>query len=146
FTGALAGARRVVRRYHVGYDPTSHVSLLAQVQMEGRCDGDESSAAPEDASGVAAPTSCPRLPPLTFGYTRVRGADGRPAPRDVDGFEALGGTLQAVSSSPVDGMTDSATTFYDVNGDGLPDVVASEASTHNGAHALYLNGGGQRVA
>ena len=55
-----SSARELVRRYHLGYESTSHVSLLTSVQMEGRC------AQPVFESGGALPasTGCPTLPSI----------------------------------------------------------------------------------
>src|SRR5262249_48467560 len=64
------GARELVRRYHVAYDPSSHVSLLTGVQEEGRC----AQPLAEDGNGLlTTATGCPTLPAMTFGYSHVAG-------------------------------------------------------------------------
>src|SRR5690606_25999463 len=69
------GARKQVRRYHLTYEADLHRSLLASVQVEGRCGGSENdSTVPTEASGALPQgTGCGRLPAMTFGYSRVEG-------------------------------------------------------------------------
>jgi hypothetical protein len=63
-----AGSRKLVRRYHLAYAATSHVSLLESVVMEGRCGnpgtGEENEPVQEDGSQLLGTSSCPKLPPL----------------------------------------------------------------------------------
>src|SRR5262249_13387903 len=83
------GIRKLVRRYHLSYDPSAHVSLLTGVQMEGRC--------PEPISESGEPgllpatSNCPRLPAATFAYQRVAPfrTDGTAGSADLPGFEGF---------------------------------------------------------
>jgi hypothetical protein len=139
FVAALASARRAVRRYHLTYDATSHVSLLASVQLEGRC-GDEAFAAAEGDDGALPATSCPRMPPTRFEYTHVRRADGSRAPSDLPGYEGFDDTVRTLSGSPPSSIDSGFTNFYDVNADGLADVLVTNAAAFGGAHGVFLNG------
>ncbi len=56
--------------FHLEYEPGTHASLLNSFSLEGRC---EESVA-EQSNGRLTPTTCPRLPPLSFEYQRVQGS------------------------------------------------------------------------
>lgn len=61
-----------VSRVHLGYDAAYHPSLLASVQVEGRC----VNAIEEDVEDLPATTGCPRLPAMKLGYQHVASAPG----------------------------------------------------------------------
>src|SRR5262249_23619266 len=60
------GARELVRRYRLTYDPAYHASQLASVTMDGRCD---TPVTEDPVSGnLPGGFTCPSLPTMTFGY------------------------------------------------------------------------------
>ncbi len=64
------GSLNLLRRYHLGYDPGYHISLLTSVQMEGRCTDGSGNETPiaENATGtLPASTGWPTLAAMTFG-------------------------------------------------------------------------------
>jgi hypothetical protein len=130
-THEQSSARELVRRYHLGYEPGSHVSLLASVQLEGRC----TTPVAEDASGALAPTACPRLPAMSFEYTRSSSLL-------ADGFEGFDATVHSMAGSPKHSVDEDYTDLFDVDSDGLPDVVSMMPAAYGGKHALWLNGAG----
>lgn len=91
------------------------------------------------------------LPPLRLGYTRLHTRDqdnpplgNFPGPEDVDlngnGSED-GAGLQAMADAPVNlNFQDGNADFLEVNGDGLPDVIHTDAA----ADYYYPNRDGQR--
>ncbi len=138
FEGDASSARELVRRYHLAYDTTSHVSLLESVQLEGKCSPnvfESSEALPES-------TSCPRLPAMTFGYQRVAGKDSKGAgtTSDLAGYESFDETVHALTASPPNSIDEELTDLFDVNSDALPDVVVTNPATYGGQHGLFLNG------
>ncbi|HQP34158.1 MAG TPA: SpvB/TcaC N-terminal domain-containing protein, partial [Polyangiaceae bacterium] len=127
---ASAGTgRELLRRYHLGYDDAYHVSLLASVQVEGRCEGQS---IPEQSDGTLPGSACPRLPAMRFGYSHV----GQPTP---DGWEPIDSTVRSMQGSPKHSVDEDSTDLYDVNGDGLPDIVAMMPGSYGGRHGLWLN-------
>lgn len=139
FVGAGA-ARELVRRYWLAYDPTRHLSLLASVQMEGRC----ASGNPVEDADQRLPdaTSCPRLPATAFEYTHADAADasGKPRAADLPGYEPFDTRVHVVQGSPAVSVDDVHAGLYDLNGDALPDVLQTDG-THGAAHGAYLQGG-----
>ncbi|UJR85586.1 SpvB/TcaC N-terminal domain-containing protein [Sandaracinus amylolyticus] len=144
--GAAVGSRTLVRRYHLEYDARSFHSLLASVTVEGRPESTHSShavqigdaAVPESALGDAIVGVT--APPLRFRYT----GDAALA-RGVDGFPALDGTLRRGASSPAHSVGDLRSDLFDVNSDGLPDLIVTEPGrfrTASGepAAGVYFNG------
>ncbi|MBI5531670.1 MAG: hypothetical protein HY898_03070 [Deltaproteobacteria bacterium] len=130
FTHEADASRKLVRRYHLSYDPTSHHTLLASLQVEGRCGEVE-----EHADGSLPATSCARLPAMTFNYSHV-------SSQMVDGFEDIDTTVHHLAGSPNHSVDEDYTDLYDVNSDGLPDVVTMMPANYNGKHGLWFNGGG----
>src|SRR5690606_16203133 len=65
-----SGARRLVRRYHLGYE-SGHVTLLSSVQVEDRCASLEANAPAESNGKLPETTGCPRLPAMKFDYSHV---------------------------------------------------------------------------
>jgi YD repeat-containing protein len=136
FTDGSSGTRRQVHRYHLSYE-SGHASLLSSVQVEGRCSGDEGSAPAEDNSQtLPAGAACPMLPAMTFGYTHVEGS------ADLPGYEAINETLHNVSSSPPNSVDEELTDLYDINSDGLPDVLVTDPGTYSNGHGVFFNAQG----
>ncbi|MCC6903010.1 MAG: hypothetical protein IT377_28835, partial [Polyangiaceae bacterium] len=140
FGGAASSARRRVRRYHLEYDPGSHVSLLASVQVEGRCAGREEDAPLESDET----TSCPRLPAMSFGYGHVEPftVSGGPGVKDLPGYEGFDERLRTMLQSPPHSVDEELSDLFDVNSDGLPDVLVTAAGTYGAGHGIFLNGDG----
>lgn len=146
FNGGLTGPRHLVRRYHLSYDPSYHASLLSQVQVEGRCGSDEQNAPSEGADGnLPMSTECERLPPMTFSYQHVEPytSDGKPGARDLPGFEGFDERLQSVGNSPAHSVDEEYTDLFDVNADGLPDVLVTAAGLYGPGHGVFFNQLGQ---
>jgi RHS repeat-associated protein len=144
-TFGAVGPRELVRRYHLTYDASYHVSLLASVQMEGRC----AQPVVEGASGSAADslpatTACPVLPAMTFGYQHVSGFDtsGSPTTPDVPGWEAFDERVHTIAKSPDHSIDESLTDLFDINADGLPDVIVTAPYLYGGKDAVFFNGAG----
>ncbi len=143
FDTTASSGRRMVRRYHLTYDPGYHVSLLQAVQVEGRCAESEAGAPEEDESGrLPEATGCGRLPAMVFDYEHVEGFDtrGEPAERQLEGFEAIDGRIQALSGSPPHSVDEQLTDLFDVNSDGLPDVLVTAPGLYGDGHAVFFNG------
>ncbi len=143
FDGDVTSARRLVRRYHLAYDPDFHVSLLKSVQMEGRCAGDERDAPSELPDQTLGPTSCERLPPMTFDYQHVAPftAGGQPGTKDLAGYEGFDERLHAMANSPDHSVDEELADLFDINADGLPDVLVTAPALFAGKHGVFLNGG-----
>lgn len=135
FNAELSEPRELVRRYHLGYDPSRHVSLLLRVELEGRC----AEPTDEDTSEGLPETACPRLPATTFGYGTVTGAEPI---ADALGrfFEPFNETVSELKDSPPHSLNDSNVGLLDVNADGLLDVLVTDPGKYNGGHGVYLNG------
>ena len=146
---AGGATRKLVRRYHLAYDPSYHVSLLTSVQVEGRCgtpaQGEASEPIAEDGDGLLPPTTgCPMLPAMTFEYTHVTPytSTGAPGVADLAGYEGFDERVTTMTASPPHSVDESNTDLFDVNADGLPDVLVTMPGLYNGSHGLYLNGNG----
>ncbi len=139
----LGGAgRHDVRRYHLAYDPSSHVSLLTSVQLEGRCTADEASAPAEDSNGnLPTVTGCDTLPAMTFGYQHVTpyNVDGSPGSADLAGYEGFDERILHMTGSPPNSIDEDVTDLFDINGDSLPDIVNTLPGT-SGRYPMYLSG------
>jgi RHS repeat-associated protein len=141
--------RHAVRRYHLAYDPNAHASLLTSVQMEGRCvstdrtSGGGEENAPAESREQLGGTTCGRLPALTLGYQHVTPfhADGSQATADLAGYEGFDERLTPMIGSPPNSIDENATDLFDINGDGLPDVVVTLPGTDS-KFPLYFNGAG----
>jgi RHS repeat-associated protein len=139
--------RHAVRRYHLSYDATSHVSLLTSVQMEGRCvstdrtHGGGEANAPAESAEQLGPTTCGRLPALTLGYQHVTPlhVDGSQGTADLPGYEGFDERLIPMADSPPNSIDENATDLFDINGDSLPDVVVTLPGTDS-QFPLYFNG------
>lgn len=135
FNGGTGGDRALVRRYHLAYDDRYHASILQSVQLEGRCAGTEN-AAPIEESGEFGDTNCPRLPPMLFGYSHVS-EESQPG-----GYEAFDTTIVDVVGSPKHSLDEDLTDLFDVNSDGLPDVLVTAPGIYGDGHAAFINGDG----
>ena len=131
---ATTSTRQLLRRYHLTYDGSYHPSLLESIQVEGRCEQHVF----EQNDGKLPSTSCPKLPAMKFGYSHV----GEP---HSDAFEPFNTTLRKVASSPKHSVDEEYTDLYDINSDGLPDVVAMMPGLYNGKHGLWFNSQGGKV-
>lgn len=123
-TFAADGARELVRRYHLSYDANYHVSLLTRVQMEGRCASNPA----EDGSELLPPvTGCGRLPAMRFDYQHVEPftTTGAAGVADLPGYEGFDERVRAMGSSPPFSLDEELTDLFDVNADGLPDVLVT---------------------
>jgi RHS repeat-associated protein len=138
------GGRALVRRYHLRYHPQSFHSLLAEVQLEGRPErpdpaagasvGDASVA--EGALGDA--VVGPLEPPVRLRYT----GDDRLSPA---GLPALDNAVRRSPASPPVGANAPAVALFDLNADGLVDVVDTDATKFRSpdgrpAVGVYFNG------
>ena len=135
---ATSSTRQLLRRYHLAYDASYHPSLLVSVQVEGRCEQpvfEQNDPQTQDPTGKLPSTSCPKLPAMKFGYSHVGDAE-------ADAFEPFNTTLRKVASSPKHSVDEEYTDLYDVNSDGLPDVVAMMPGLYNGKHGLWFNSQG----
>ncbi|MEM9193628.1 MAG: SpvB/TcaC N-terminal domain-containing protein [Myxococcota bacterium] len=122
--------RMLVRRYRLTYGP-DHRSMLASVQLEGRKTDDDATYGFD--VGVAIPEASltdavagPLFPPLTFSYT------GGPSSADPEAW--MGGADLSLRSLDVPppatvSVADGDTDLFDVNADGLVDVIRSSAGT-----------------
>ncbi|HVR20612.1 MAG TPA: SpvB/TcaC N-terminal domain-containing protein, partial [Polyangiaceae bacterium] len=137
FSAAVSATRELVRRYRFTYDSTYHCSLLTKIQMEGRC------AAPiaEDAAERLPTTSCPALPPMEFEYQHTGDPAGAAADSKGFRFEPFQTAVSHLANSPPLSLGKSETALFDVNADGLPDVVVTDPLRYGGKHGLFLGGG-----
>ncbi|MFW5920571.1 MAG: SpvB/TcaC N-terminal domain-containing protein, partial [Polyangiales bacterium] len=141
------GARTLVRRYHLGYAPGSFHSLLERVQLEGRPDGPDSSAggamvgdALVDEASLGDEIIGRTLPPMVFSYSEPAGT-GPSAP----GFGRLDATVHSVTSSPPHSVDEARSDLFDVNSDGLPDLVVTDPARYrtpagDPAVGVFFNG------
>ena len=143
------GSRSMVRRYHLGYLAGSFHSLLETVQVEGRPHALDGSAGavvasaeiPSEAAMDASTTPLgPLLPPLTFGYSSTR-----PSTSTIAGFGGLDATVHTSPASPTHSVDEAVSDFFDVNSDGLPDLIVTNPAryrTASGAPAVgvFFNG------
>jgi RHS repeat-associated protein len=136
-----APSRVMVRRYALSYDSNWHPSLLSSVQLEGQC----SSPTYEDGKeNIAYPSNCPTLPALTFGYQHVDGytTNNKPQLPDLTGYEAFDDRIHTMSNSPKHSIDETLTDLFDINADGLPDVLTTAPGLYNGNDAVFFNGSG----
>src|SRR5262249_40983669 len=137
--------RRLVRRYHLTYDPNYHASLLQRFELEGRCSGTEDAAPAETANGqLDDAVSCPKLPPVTFDYQHVdpfttTGSAGR---KDLPGFEGFDERVRLFANSPDHSIDEALSDLFDINADGLPDLLVTAPFLYGGNHGVYFNGAG----
>jgi hypothetical protein len=144
---ASEGARYLVRRYHLTYDPQSYHSLLSSVTVEGRPDLLDSTT----QTYVAEPTEVAEsaltdaivgrmLPPMTFTYS----APPTTGPQ-IPGFGGVDSMVRNVVGSPPHSVNEDRADFFDVNSDGLPDLLVTDPAryrTSDGSPAVgvFFNG------
>jgi RHS repeat-associated protein len=140
--GGVSSPRRLVRRYHLSYDGNLYRSMLVSVQVEGRCVSLEQDATAEAGNGTLPTTNCPRLPPMTFGYSGVAGyqPDGSSDPRVLPGFLPFDGRVSQLAGSPNHSIDEDLTDLFDVNADGLPDVLVTAPGLYGNGHAAFFLG------
>jgi RHS repeat-associated protein len=147
---AEVGMRYLVRRYHLAYDGRVHHSLLASVQVEGRPDAQVTNA-PTGVMAVTPDTMVPETslsiygntvgrlrPPMTFEYSQM--PTGTAA-----GFGGVDNTVINVELGPDVSVDLADADLYDVNTDGLPDLIVTEPAryrTRDGrpAAGVFFNG------
>jgi RHS repeat-associated protein len=141
--GASAGAkRRLVRRYHLAYDGLFHTSYLTSVQVEGRCFGSEGdSDKVEGDDGLLGDTSCGLLPPMTFDYTHVRGFNttGTAVESGLTGYEAFDARIKQIGGDPPHSVDEELTDYFDVNADGLSDVLVTAPGVYGNDFGVFFN-------
>ncbi|MBX3275876.1 MAG: hypothetical protein KF729_36800, partial [Sandaracinaceae bacterium] len=126
--------RTLVRRYHLRYHADRFHSLLASVQVEGRPDAlDGSAGARVGDARVSERALGDRvvgalLPPMRFRYSAL-GGDGPTSP-PVPGFGGISSRVRAVASSPPHSADEARADLFDVNSDGLPDLVVTDPARY----------------
>lgn len=132
--------RRLVRRYHLDYDSAFHTSYLTSVVVEGRCAGSEDHA-PAEANELLGNTNCPKLPPMTFGYSHVKGftTDGTAVESGLTGYEALDERVQRVGGSPPHSIDEELSDFFDIDADGLPDLLVTAPGVYGNDYGVFFN-------
>ncbi|MCA9593472.1 MAG: hypothetical protein KC776_09185, partial [Myxococcales bacterium] len=141
-TWKATGTRRQLRRYHLSYDSLSHLSLLQSVQVEGRCSGAEE-AAPLESNGLLPDvTNCARLPAMTFEYGHVTPytTSGGAGYADLPGFDGFDERLKTITQSPPHSVDEAQADLFDVNSDGLPDVLVTAPGLYGAGHGVFFNG------
>jgi RHS repeat-associated protein len=140
FSGGTSAARELVRRYHLAYDPSYHVSLLTSVQTEGKCA--PTNAVESSSESLPAATGCPVLPAMTFGYQHVTpyNGDGTPGTADLVGYEGFDDRTIAMTSSPDHSVDEEDADMFDLNSDGLPDLLVTMPGLYNGNDGVFYNG------
>ncbi|MFT3925550.1 MAG: SpvB/TcaC N-terminal domain-containing protein [Myxococcales bacterium] len=142
-TSAAAGpgTRTLVRRYHLRYEPGSYHSLLSSVQVEGRPSyRDTSFGASIGDSSVAEESLSDAivgelLPPISFAYSKPSTTAGQ-----VAGFGGIDNTLHTSSASPEVSADEARVEFFDVNADGLTDVLVTDPARYDNGAGVYFNG------
>jgi RHS repeat-associated protein len=149
--GGAPGQRQLVRRYHVGYDPGSFWSLLTDVTVEGRpAVVDPVTLAVVGRTDVAESS----LGNATVGQTaapmRFRYGTQPLSVTPAIGFGGADGTVHASPASPPVSVGADADLF-DVNSDGLPDLVVTDPARYPTADGtpgagVFWNGFGGAAA
>ncbi len=140
------GDRQLVRRYHLTYDDAVFHSLLSSVQVEGRPDVEQTGNTATwyeftnvDEATALAPGMVGRpLPAMTFDYTEA------PAGH-IPGHGGVAATVYDIPNSPSVSADAARADLFDVNTDGLPDLVVTDPAryqTSDGAPAagVFFNG------
>lgn len=139
--------RQQLRRYHLSYGSDLNASLLASVQVEGRCGGselEESQAPSEQPDGSLRASACPRLPAMTFDYSHVSpySTSGTATYSSLSGFEGFDERVREIDGSPTRSVDDAEADFFDLNGDALPDYLVTGPAAHDGGFGQFLNSPG----
>ncbi|MCA9574635.1 MAG: SpvB/TcaC N-terminal domain-containing protein [Polyangiales bacterium] len=139
------GTRYLVRRYHLAYHGQVHHSLLASVQVEGRPNVPLGNAPPGVMTNgrvletaLEDSTVGELLPPMTFEYSQMPLGS-------VAGFGGVDNAVHNVAFGPDVSVDLADADLYDVNTDGLPDLIVTEPAryrTASGAPAagVFFNG------
>ncbi|HEX2875965.1 MAG TPA: SpvB/TcaC N-terminal domain-containing protein, partial [Polyangiaceae bacterium] len=145
YSSGSGGERRLVRRYHLTYDGMFHTSYLTGVEVEGRCFGNEvDSDLVEGADGLLGRTSCGRLPPMKFEYTHVRGFStaATAVESGLPGYEAFDARIKQIGADPTHSIDEELTDYFDVNADGLPDVLVTAPGVYGNDFGVFFNSQG----
>lgn len=134
------GVRYLVRRYHLEYDPSSYHSLLTSLQVEGRPSVKDARANVWVSSRVSESELSDAivgelLPAMQFGYTAPPKGG-----KEVAGFGSIDATVRRSSASPDRSIDESRVTLFDVNADGLTDVLVTDPARFGGGAGVYFNG------
>jgi RHS repeat-associated protein len=142
FSDGTSGNRRLVRRYHLDYDRLFHTSYLTRVQLEGRCAGGEGDDnAEEEVNELVGATNCGRLPPMTFDYSHTQGfnTSGTAVGSGLAGYEAFDARIKQVGGDPPHSVDEELTDYFDVNADGLPDVLVTAPGVYGNDYGVFFN-------
>lgn len=145
FTGGIGAPRELLRRYHLTYDSAYHASLLQSVQVEGRCTAGALVVPTVEANEAFGVTNCSRLPAMKFDYQHVAPftTQGTPGTADLAGYEGFDERVQEMTGSPPNSLDEEMTDLFDINSDGLPDVLVTAPGLFGGKHGVWVNGGGK---
>ena len=143
---AGAQQRTLVRRYHLRYDPTSFISLLSEVQVEGRPQLTDAAHGPVGdrgltEGGLGDAIVGVTLPPMGFAYSSPQHVSSNVIP----GFVGLDGTVHESPSSPPHSVSEERADLFDVNSDGLPDLIVTDPARYRSADGrpavgVFFNG------
>jgi RHS repeat-associated protein len=144
FNQGTSRNRQHLRRYYLTYQGGFYSSLLASVQVEGRCGSDENSltsAPSEDVSGLLPASNCPRLPAMTFDYTHVAPytTGGQAGGSPLSGFEPFDERIHLIEGSPDRSAADDESDFFDLNADALPDFMVTQPGIYGSGFGVFLN-------
>ena len=81
---------------------------------------------------------------MTFEYEHVSSFDveGKSAPRDLAGYEGFDERVRAVAKSPDHSIDEEQADLFDINADGLPDLLVTAPALFGGKHGIFVNGAG----
>lgn len=141
--------RYLVRRYHLTYAANSYHSLLESVQVEGRpaetqfagtLFEHEAFSNVSESAALGTGDVGQRLPAMTFTYTEPPSLT-----TGVAGFGSVDPTVHTVGDSPDVSFDAARADFFDVNTDGLPDLIVTDPAryrTDDGEPAVgvFFNG------
>jgi len=138
---AEPGTRFLVRRYHLSYESSSYHSLMSQVQVEGRPSTFNSTLAvkvgnalvPEGELGTDIVGEL--LPPMRFSYTSPAATSST-----IPGFGGIDATVHHSAASPDHSADEGRVDFFDVNSDGLPDLLVTDPARYAEGAGVYFNG------
>ncbi|MCB9592813.1 MAG: hypothetical protein H6719_08775 [Sandaracinaceae bacterium] len=140
--------RTLVRRYHLRYQTDRFHSLLASVQVEGRPQTEAMPGVMVGDRHVSERSLGDRivgelLPPMTFRYSEMGG--GGPTSTPVAGFGGISTAVQSVASSPPHSVDEARSDLFDVNSDGLPDLIVTDPARYtmpdgSPAVGVFFNG------
>jgi RHS repeat-associated protein len=134
------GQRFLVRRYHLSYDPGSYHSLLAALRVEGRPSVYSAEVGAYVGrqvreSELSATLVGQLLPAMRFSYSAPEATT-----ESIAGFGGLDGTVLESTASPNHSLDEGRSDLFDVNSDGLPDVLVTDPARFSGGAGVYFNG------